>query len=148
LYISAQWCAICEAVGSRSRLSHPAAISIAQRTQSTGYKKRDQERREIVAALRAKLTIGESVLDLSTSADLVDAAVCVLAGDHFIAGRAMNPENRSLAEHEGWIWTHSKRRSLTSKASGPSAESSKADQEKDAGGLGHGTQSARCRPPL
>lgn len=74
---------------------------------STGYKKRDQteERREIVEALRAKLTIGESVADLVQSADLVDAAVCVLAGDDFIAGRAMRPENRNLAEREGWIWT-------------------------------------------
>jgi hypothetical protein len=45
------------------------------------------------------------VLDLATSAYLVDAAVCVLAGDDFIAGRVMPPENRSLAEREGWIWT-------------------------------------------
>jgi len=45
------------------------------------------------------------VPDLATSADLIDAAVCVLAGDDFIAGRAMNPEDHSLAEREGWIWT-------------------------------------------
>jgi hypothetical protein len=43
--------------------------------------------------------------DLGTSADPVDAAVCVLVGADFMAGRAMGPENRSLAEHEGWIWT-------------------------------------------
>ena len=43
--------------------------------------------------------------DLAQSAYLVDAAVCVVAGDDFIAGGAMNPENRSLAEREGWIWT-------------------------------------------
>jgi hypothetical protein len=49
--------------------------------------------------------ISESVAHLATSADLVDAAVCVLAGADFIAGRAMSPENRSLAEREGWIWT-------------------------------------------
>jgi hypothetical protein len=74
---------------------------------STGYKKRDQteKRREIITALRTKLTIGESVRDLATSADLVDAAVCVLAGADFISGRAMGPENRTLAEREGWIWT-------------------------------------------
>jgi hypothetical protein len=70
-------------------------------------KKRDQteERREIIEALRAKLLISESVPDLGRSADLVDAVVCVLAGHDFVAGRAMNPEDRSLAEREGWIWT-------------------------------------------
>jgi hypothetical protein len=44
-----------------------------------------EERREIVAALRTKLTT-ESVPDLTTSADLVDAAVGVLAGADFISG--------------------------------------------------------------
>lgn len=69
---------------------------------SNGYKKRDQteERREIVEALRAKLTIDESVPDLAQSADLVDAAVCVLAGSDFLSGRAMNPEALTLAERE------------------------------------------------
>jgi hypothetical protein len=80
---------------------------VAHRIRSTDYKKRDQtqQRREIIAALRTKLTIAEAVPDLATSADLVDATVCVLAGDDFIAHRAMSPEKRSLAEREGWIWT-------------------------------------------
>jgi hypothetical protein len=86
---------------------YPAATLVAHRIQSTGYKKRDQtdERHEIIVTLRTKLTIGESVPDLATSADLVDAAVCVLAGADFISGRAMGPEDRTLAEREGWIWT-------------------------------------------
>jgi hypothetical protein len=68
------------------------------RIRSTGYKKRDQteERRQIVATLRT---------GLATSADLVDAAVCVLAGADFVSGCAMGPEDRTLAEREGWIWT-------------------------------------------
>jgi predicted RNase H-like nuclease len=86
---------------------YPAATLVAHRIRSIGYKKpaQTEERREIVAALRTKLTIGESVPDLATSADLVDAAVCVLAGADFLSGRAMNPEDRTLAEREGWIWT-------------------------------------------
>lgn len=86
---------------------YPAATLVAHRIRSTRYKKREQieERREILAALRTKITIGESVPDLATSADLVDAAVCVLAGADFISGRAMGPEHRTLAEREGWIWT-------------------------------------------
>jgi predicted RNase H-like nuclease len=86
---------------------YPAATLVAHRMRSNGYKKRDQtkERREIDEALRTKLTIGESVPDLAQSGDLVDAAVCVLAGADFISVRAMGPENRTLAEREGWIWT-------------------------------------------
>jgi hypothetical protein len=40
----------------------------------------------LFAALLTKLTISDSVPDLATSADLVDAAVCVLAGADFISG--------------------------------------------------------------
>jgi hypothetical protein len=84
---------------------YPAATLVAHRIRSTGYKKRDEteERREIIAALCTKLIIGESVADLATSADLVDAAVCVLAGADFLSGRAI--ADRTLAEREGWIWT-------------------------------------------
>ena len=86
---------------------YPAATLVAHRMRSNGYKKRDQteERREIVAALLTKLKIADSVVDLTQSADLVDAAVCVLAGADFLSGRAMAPEDRTLAEREGWIWT-------------------------------------------
>jgi hypothetical protein len=63
------------------------------------------EHREIVGARRTKLKLGESVPGLATSADLVDAAVCVLAGADFLSGRAMGPADRTLAEREGWIWT-------------------------------------------
>jgi predicted RNase H-like nuclease len=86
---------------------YPAATLVAHRIRSIGYKKpaQTEERRQIVAALRTKLAISESVPDLATSADLVDAAVCVLAGADFVAGRAMSPEDRTLAEREGWIWT-------------------------------------------
>jgi len=38
------------------------------------------------------------------NADVLDAAVCVLAAGDFLLGRAMAPENRSQAEREGWIW--------------------------------------------
>jgi hypothetical protein len=59
------------------------------------------ERREIVATLRTKLTNGESVPDLAASTDLVDAAVCVLAGADYVSGRAMNPEDRTLRRPRG-----------------------------------------------
>ena len=49
--------------------------------------------------------ISESAPYLATSADLVDAAVCVLAGADSVSGCAMGPEDRTLAAREGWIWT-------------------------------------------
>ncbi len=85
---------------------YPAATLVAHRMRSRGYKKPEQaeQRREIIDGLRQKLTIPDSVPNLSQSADLVDAAVCILAGDDFLSRRAMSPEDRTLAEREGWIW--------------------------------------------
>jgi predicted RNase H-like nuclease len=86
---------------------YPAATLVAHGIRSKGYKKPAQsaERYEILNALKGLLRIRESVTDLSESADLIDAAVCVLAGCDFLQGRAMNPEDRGLAEREGWIWS-------------------------------------------
>ena len=65
-----------------------------------------RQRREIVDALRKTITIpdrrGEALHD---NDDLLDAAVCVLAADDFLTGRAAPPTDRCLAEREGWIWT-------------------------------------------
>jgi predicted RNase H-like nuclease len=85
---------------------YPAATLVAHRIRSSGYKKPQQvnERSEILEALRRKMVIRESVRDLTLSADLVDAVVCVLAGADFVAGRAMPPHDLAIARHEGWIW--------------------------------------------
>jgi hypothetical protein len=39
----------------------------------------------------------------------IDAVVCLLAAQHFLAGHAIapQPDERALAEREGWIWVHS-----------------------------------------
>ena len=89
---------------------YPAATLMAHGIDvgRTGYKKRGQtrERRKILDALRKRMTISEECCrDLSGNADLLDAAVCVLAARDFITGRAAPPPDRCLAEHEGWIWT-------------------------------------------
>ncbi len=36
--------------------------------------------------------------------DILDAAVCVLAGFHFINNKCMPPLDIDLARKEGWIW--------------------------------------------
>jgi hypothetical protein len=54
----------------------------------------------------------EPLLDLSaldgvlpSSADAIDALVCVLAAADFIRGRALPPMDLDIARLEGWIWT-------------------------------------------
>ena len=89
---------------------YPAATLMAHGIDAgqTGYKKSGQteERRKILDALRKRMTIPEEHCgDLSGNADLLDAAVCVLAARDFITGCAVPPPDRRLAEHEGWIWT-------------------------------------------
>jgi hypothetical protein len=90
---------------------YPAATLLAHGIRSKGYKKREQveQRREIVTGLRERLTIAERVPDLATSADLVDAAVCVLAGVDFLQGAAHCPRDSDLARREGWIWVSKQR---------------------------------------
>jgi predicted RNase H-like nuclease len=86
---------------------YPAATLVARGIRSKGYRKtaRSAERNEILNALKGLLRIRESVADLSTRADLIDAAVCVLAGCDFLRGGAMKPEDPGLADREGWIWS-------------------------------------------
>ena len=94
---------------------YPAATLIAHGIRSTCYKKQKEPvhvegRREIVAALRQKMTIPvRLVAALSGNADVLDAAVCVLAAEDFLAGRATPPPDRGTAEREGWIWTAPRR---------------------------------------
>ena len=41
---------------------------------------------------------------LTSNADALDAAVCVLAGRDFIRGHALSPPDLDEAKREGWIW--------------------------------------------
>ena len=104
---------------------YPAATLIAHEIPPSGrkpsgfslpsYKRaKDKQRREIVEArrceiveaLRQRMTIPERRVDaLCRNDDLLDAAVCVLAAQDFLRGRAVPPPDRCLAEREGWIWT-------------------------------------------
>ena len=89
---------------------YPAATLKAYRIRDAGYKKADQrdERREIVKGLKRQwMTIPDCrASELHRNADTLDAAVCVLAAEDFIAERAAGPEDQDLARREGWIWVH------------------------------------------
>ena len=87
---------------------YPAATLRAYGIRDAGYKKAGQqdERHEIVKGLKRQwMTIRDSqASELHRNADTLDAAVCVLAAEDFITGRAPGPEDRDLARREGWIW--------------------------------------------
>lgn len=88
---------------------YPAATLAAHGFLSSGYKKQAQitERRQILAGLEGKIVIPPWLVSkFESSADTLDAAVCLLAAKDFLDGRAMSPPPsiKSIAEIEGWIW--------------------------------------------
>ena len=84
---------------------YPAATLKGRGFISKGYKKREQIaiRSRIVQQLSTVCQIVHGG-DLVAEADVLDAAVCVIAGYDFVAGRAAPPENAESARCEGWIW--------------------------------------------
>lgn len=87
---------------------YPAATLHARGLRSTAYKRPDQEpaRREILSGLSSEWHLEVSGVDqaMLAQADVLDAAICVLAGADFAAGLALPPEDPDLARREGWIW--------------------------------------------
>ena len=85
---------------------YPAATLLAHGVRASGYKQPSQvaERREILSALVGTLEMKTEVSLLETSADALDAVVCLLAAKDFLDGRAVGPLDQPLAEIEGWIW--------------------------------------------
>jgi len=87
---------------------YPAGTLKAHRFRSSGYKKFNQiaEREETIRALRPTVLLPDEVLQkMESSADVLDAVVCLLAARDFLLGEAMPPTDRNLAKIEGWIWT-------------------------------------------
>ena len=86
---------------------YPAATLRVHGIPDTKYKKPGdvEQRSEIVRRLETRLEINVDLLPaLKANADVLDAAVCILAGIDFLSGRALAPENKALAQVEGWIW--------------------------------------------
>jgi predicted RNase H-like nuclease len=84
---------------------YPAATLKGRGFLSKGYKKPDQiaERSTIVQQLSTVCEIVHTG-DLIAEADVLDAAVCVVAGYDFLTGMAVPPHNVATAHTEGWIW--------------------------------------------
>ena len=87
---------------------YPAATLRVSAMRYRGYKQKENtaQRKEICAALSTALTFkpGVDISLMEKDDDVLDAAVCVLAGFHFIQNKCMFPMDKSLAKKEGWIW--------------------------------------------
>jgi predicted RNase H-like nuclease len=91
---------------------YPAATLRAHAIRSAGYKKPEHvaERREILDALRTRLSLPDDVGLLEGDADALDAVVCLLAAKGFVEGQAVSPHDAQLAEQESWIWSRGRSR--------------------------------------
>jgi len=85
---------------------YPAGTLSAAGVRSSGYKEpgKTAERREIITWLATQMAgVGEQPL-LADNADVLDAAICLVAGSDFLSGRVMQPPPGTPVEKEGWIW--------------------------------------------
>ena len=85
---------------------YPAATLAVHGLPDRGYKAPGQRsvREAMLAGLRARLEIPGSGTPLLAQADVLDAAVCLLAAADFLEGACFTPEDPDLAHREGWIW--------------------------------------------
>ena len=84
----------------------PAATMKARGITARSYKKLEQRsaRQSLLADLRGHLALPSDVSTFLKCADAIDAAICVLAGADFLAGRCLEPTDFTIAKKEGWIW--------------------------------------------
>lgn len=91
---------------------YPAATLKSLKLASSGYKtaKDRDQRATMLMGLRDHLELGSYYPALVDNADVMDAAVCAVAGADFLAGRAVPPRNLDMAVVEGWIWVRTNQR--------------------------------------
>lgn len=85
---------------------YPAATLIVHKVETRGYKRADglAARRAITTALGRHLQLPKDTTLMLEHHDVLDAVGCVLAGQDFLLGEALPPENEPRAIREGWIW--------------------------------------------
>ncbi len=85
---------------------YPAATLSGRRIRCSKYKElKDREaRKEMIDELFAHVVFSVETRILVDDADVLDAAVCAIAGADFMCGQALQPSDQVLARNEGWIW--------------------------------------------
>ena len=89
---------------------YPRATLFSYSLPCEGYKRNSDSgrkvRQTIVEGLSRAVDLGSRHPDLIKNDNLLDSAVCALAGADFLRGKALSPlEDRKLVEQEGWIWS-------------------------------------------
>ena len=93
---------------------YPAATLAGRGLPTTGYKTgatAPENRRDLVRKLTSIVDLGPHEEELGKDDDLLDAALCVVAGADFVSGDVLSPSNEELeqARREGWIWVRLQR---------------------------------------
>ncbi|MBN2500385.1 MAG: DUF429 domain-containing protein [Anaerolineales bacterium] len=85
---------------------YPAATLIAYNAIVPGYKKpaATTERQKVLTSLKQHMEIKTAPDLMLASPDVLDAAICVLAGADYLKGQCYPPDDLTLAQKEGWIW--------------------------------------------
>lgn len=97
---------------------YPAATLIGLAAELKGYKAKGAAvgpiRENILEALGEVIQIHTPMEPMITNDDLLDSALCVLAGFDFLSGLAMAPSTNemAIAQKEGWIWCRGTRTDL------------------------------------
>jgi predicted RNase H-like nuclease len=85
---------------------YPAATLSAIGVPQARYKQADaagQAKRSAIASMVADEVPGLAGY-VSAPIDVFDACLCLVAARDFVLGRAVAPQDKGLAEQEGWIW--------------------------------------------
>ncbi len=85
---------------------YPAATLAAYGITARGYKRSDGDlpREVLLDAASIQLDLPDDRNKLLQNQHLIDACLCVLAGCDFLASTAIQPDDHTIAEQEGWIW--------------------------------------------
>jgi predicted RNase H-like nuclease len=85
---------------------YPAATLKTSGIRSDGYKKKEntEQKREISTELSKVIEFQTDTSIMLVDDDVLDAAVCIFAGYHFLTNQCIKPNDADLAKKEGWIW--------------------------------------------
>ena len=89
---------------------YPAVTLRAHKIKMYGYKSKDGQdaRRSFLRELNKYVELPADRSLLEKNNDVLDAAICVLAGADFLSGEVHRPTDLKLSKKEGWIWVLAK----------------------------------------
>ncbi len=85
---------------------YPAATFAAYGIKVSGYKKKEGQvaRQSVLRLLQEHIGLPRDTTLMESNDDVLDAAICVLAGVDFLRGEVIEPTDVQTAKKEGWIW--------------------------------------------